>query len=218
MRILSAIALLAFSLCAQSQSSTKPAFLQGHQGPRVGFGMATQSSGALFGNTSNLLFGPLLGWHFEAPVHPQVSIMPEVLWMTKGFVVRNPAQGTRARATFHYLEVPLGIKVSTDRAADGLYLLFGPSMGYYLRGRYQNWLNGELIQDVKYDLSSSQNRFQFSGMVGMGMEGERWSFDVRAQTSLTPFDRLQRVQNVVYALTVAYRIPGKKPPEPEEEQ
>ena len=218
MRILSAIALLAFSLCAQSQSSTKPAFLQGHQGPRVGFGMATQSSGALFGNTSNLLFGPLLGWHFEAPVHPQVSIMPEVLWMTKGFVVRNPAQDTRARATFHYLEVPLGIKVSTDRAADGLYLLFGPSMGYYLRGRYQNWLNGELIQDVKYDLSSSQNRFQFSGMVGMGMEGERWSFDVRAQTSLTPFDRLQRVQNVVYALTVAYRIPGKKQPEPEEEQ
>ncbi|MBK6830815.1 MAG: hypothetical protein IPG92_08800 [Flavobacteriales bacterium] len=74
--------------------------------------------------------------------------------------------------------------------------------------------------DIKYNLSNSEKRFQVSGMVGMGMEGERWSFDVRAQTSITPFERLQRVQNVVYALTVAYRIAGKKPTEkdPEEER
>ncbi len=213
---------ISFALCIAlaSNGQEKPAFLQGHQGPRIGFGMATQSNGQLFGNTSNLLLGPIIGWHFEAPLHPQVSLMPEILWMTKGFTIRNPAQSTRARSTFRYLEVPLGVKVSTDKAADGMYLLLGPSFGYFLSGRYQNWLNGDLITDVKYDLSSTQKRFQVSGMVGMGMEGERWSFDVRAQTSVTPFDRLQRVQNVVYALTVAYRIAGKKPAEedPEEER
>ncbi len=220
MRLPVTLFFLAVGVLAQAQDANKPAFLQGHQGPRIGFGMATQSNGQLFGNTSNLLLGPIIGWHFEAPVHPQVSIMPEVLWMTKGFVVRNQAQATRSRSTFRYLEVPLGVKVSTDKAADGMYLLVGPSFGYFLSGRYQNWLNGELIQDVKYDLGSSQKRFQVSGMVGMGMEGDKWSFDVRAQTSVTPFDQLQRVQNVVYALTVAYRIAGKKPPEkdPEEER
>ena len=51
--------------------------------------------------------------------------------------------------------------------------------------------------------------FQFSGAVGMGMEGPKWAFDVRAQTSLTPFDAMTNVQNVVYALTFAYRIEGK---------
>ncbi len=194
-----------------------PAFLQSHQGPRMGLGMATQSVGGLFSNTQNLLVGPVLGWHFEAPLHPQVSLVPEILWMVKGSVVRNPSQDTRERSSFNYLEVPLGVKISTEKATDGMYLLVGPSLGYMLSGRYKKWQYGDVIVDEKYELSDSQNRFQFSVMVGLGMEGPKWAFDVRAQTSLTPFDPLLQVQNVVYALTFAYRIPGKKPPEPEEE-
>lgn len=201
-----------------ARAQDRPVWLQGHQGPRVGFGMATQSNGQLFGNTSNLLLGPLLGWHFEAPLHQQVSLMPEILWMTKGYLVRNPALATRERSTFRYLEVPLLVKISTDKGEDGMYLLVGPSAGYFLSGRFQRWLNGELNTDIKYDLTDSNRRFQFSGVVGMGMEGDRWAFDVRAQTSLTPFDRFQRVQNVVYALTVGYRIAGKEPPDPAREE
>ncbi|MBK8500302.1 MAG: PorT family protein [Flavobacteriales bacterium] len=209
--------ILCMSLSATAQTQERPAFLQGHQGPRIGFGMASQSSGALFGNSSNLLFGPLGGWHFEAPLHPQMSLMPEVLYMAKGFVVRNPAQGTRSRSVYRYLEVPLLLKISTDKGEDGMYLLAGPSVGYFLSGRTQTWLNGQLNTDIKYDLTDSNRRLQFSGVVGMGMEGDRWAFDVRAQTSLTPFDSFQRVQNVVYALTIAHRIPGKKPPAREKE-
>lgn len=215
MRLLAFSFVLHMTLFATAQE--RPAWLQGHQGPRGGFGMATQSTGQLFGNSSNLLFGPVAGWHFEAPLHPQVSLMPEILWMTKGFVVRNPAQSTRERSVFRYLEVPLLLKISTDKGEDGMYLLAGPTMGYFLSGRYQSWLDGDLVTDIKYNLTDTQKRLQFSGLLGMGMEGEKWSFDVRAQTSLTPFDRLQRVQNVVYALTVAYRIAGKKPPEAETE-
>ena len=180
--------------------------------------MATQSVGGIFENTSDLLLGPVLGWHFEAPVHPQVSIMPEVLWMTKGFVVRNPAQATRARSTFRYLEVPVLVKISVDKEKDGLFLLVGPSMGYYLSGRYKTWQNGQVLQDTRFDLSNTQRRFQFSAVAGLGVEGPRWGFDVRAQSSVTPFDRVVKVQNVVYALTAAYRISGrgKERPEPED--
>ena len=85
------------SLCVAlaSNGQEKPAFLQGHQGPRIGFGMATQSNGQLFGNTSNLLIGPVIGWHFEAPLHPQVSLMPEILWMTKGLSLIHISEPTR---------------------------------------------------------------------------------------------------------------------------
>jgi hypothetical protein len=190
---------VAAALCSLSLATAQ-------HGPRFGLCLATQSTGALFQNTSNLLAGPLVGWHFEAPVHPQVSIMPEVLLMTKGFSVRNPAQNTRARSTFRYLEVPILAKVSLDASADGLYLLAGPSMGYFLSGRYQSWLEGREVSDIRYELSNANRRFEFSGVVGMGMEGPKWAFDVRAQTSITPFDRFVRIQNVVYALTLGYRI------------
>lgn len=202
-----------------AQSPTpQPPFPQGRNGPRLGFGMASQSTGGLFQNGTDLLIGPYAGWHWEAPVHWQMSIMPELLWVTKGSVVRNPAQGVRERNTFRYLELPILLKMSTDKQQDGLFLLAGPSVGYFVTGRYQRWLNGEKDTDIKYDLSNTERRFQLSVLLGMGMEGERWAFDVRAQTSITPFEELIKVQNVVYALTVAYRMGGKKaePPETEE--
>ncbi len=205
------------SLFAQ-EAAPPPPFPEGHNGPRIGVCMATQSAGGLFQNTTDMLAGPMIGWHFEAPLHWQVSLMPEILWMTKGSVVRNQAQGVRTRSTFRYLEVPLLLKISTDRRADGMFLLAGPSMGYFLSGRYQSWLNGQQNTDVRYDLSTNERRFQFSLIFGIGMEGERWAFDVRAQSSVTPFDRLIRVQNQVYALTVAYRMGGKKPKSTEEEE
>ncbi len=182
---------------------------QGHMGPRFGAAFATRSIGGLFQNTSNLMAGPLLGWHFEAPLHPQVSLMPEILYLTKGFANRNPAQAVRIRETYRYLEVPLLLKVGLDKTENGIYLLAGPSVGYFLSGRSQFWQENEILFDNRFKSPLNGRKLQLSGMVGMGMEGPRWGFDVRAMTSLTPFDRFQRIQNVVYALTFAYRIPGK---------
>lgn len=209
MRLLVPLLLLATPVAAQ-EPAKQPPFPEGRNGPRVGLGLATQTTGGLFQNTTDMLIGPMLGWHFEAPLHWQVSLMPEILYMTKGSVVRNPAQGVRTRSTFHYIEVPLLLKVSTDQQADGMYLIGGPSAGYFLSGRYQSWLNGQQNTDIRYDLSNNERRFQFSVVFGMGMEGHRWAFDVRAQSSVTPFDRLIRVQNQVYALTLAYRMGGTK--------
>lgn len=184
---------------------------ESHHGPRFGLGLATQSVGGLFQNTSNLMPAPVLGWHFDLPIHPQMSIMPEVLWMTKGFVVRNPNEATRSKSTFRYLEVPISLKVHMDKnRQDGLYLLAGPSIGYFLRGNFKQWLEDDLIIDSQYSLSNTGNRLEFSGLVGMGMEGEKWAFDVRAQTSLTPFEQFTTINNVVYSLNFGYRI-SKKP-------
>src|SRR5690606_12967736 len=63
----------------------------------------------------------------------------------------------------------------------------------------------------KYQMPPNERQIQFSALVAMGMQGERWESDVRAQTSITPFERFTRIQNVVYALTLGYRLgPGSQ--------
>jgi len=182
---------------------------QNIHGPRLGLGLATQSVGGLFQNTQNLLPGPVFGYGVELPMHPQFIIMPELLWMTKGAVVRNQAQQTRSKNAFRYLELQVMVKVSTDAKPGGLFLTLGPSFGYFVTGRSRTWYNGDLTTDVKYDLSDSDNRFQFSAAVGMGTDMKRTSFEFRAQTSLTPFSSTLQTQNIVYQMTFAWRITPK---------
>jgi hypothetical protein len=188
---------------------------QNIHGPRLGLSLATQSVGGLFQNTQNLLPAPVFGYGVELPMHPQFIIMPELLWMTKGAVVRNQAQQTRSKNAFRYLELPVMVKVSTDSKPGGLFLTLGPSFGYFVTGRSRTWYNGELTQDVKYDLSESDNRFQFSAAVGMGTDMKKTSFEFRAQTSLTPFSSTLQTQNIVYQMTFAWRI-IPKPKDPRE--
>lgn len=186
---------------------------QNIHGPRLGLGLATQSVGGLFQSTSNLLPAPVFGYGVELPLHPQFVIMPELLWMTKGAVVRNQAQQTRSKSAFRYLELPVLVKVSTDAKPGGIFLTIGPSFGYYVAGRSRTWLDGELQSDVKYDLQDTDNRFQFSAAVGMGTDMKKTSFEFRAQTSLTPFSSTLQTQNIVYQLTFAWRfLPKAKGP------
>ncbi|MBL7940875.1 MAG: PorT family protein [Flavobacteriales bacterium] len=182
---------------------------QSLHGPRLGLSLATQSVGGLFQNTDNLLPGVALGYGAEFPMHPQFIIMPELLWLTKGAIVRNQAQLTKSRTTLHYLELPVMVKIGTDAKPGGIFLTVGPSIGYFVSGHYKTWYNGEVTQDSKYDLQGSDNRFQFSGAVGMGTDMERVSFEFRAQTSFTPFSSTLQTQNIVYQLTFAWRFPPK---------
>ncbi len=177
-------------------------------GPRVGLGLANQSIGGLFQNTGGLLPGPIIGWHFDLALHAQVSFMPEFLYMTKGYSIRNPVQQQRDVMRLNYVEVPLTFKISVDKEPNGMFLLVGPSVGYFLNGRFQRWIENRLTLDHTSVLPRDGRKLQFSGVVGIGMEGARVGFDVRAQTSLTPFDPVTRIQNVVYALTMAYRLGG----------
>lgn len=182
---------------------------QTYHGPRVGLGLATQSVGGLFQNTSDLLVGPEFGWGLDILLHPQFSIMPELLYMTKGAVVRNPAQDTHSRTTFRYLELPVMVKVGTDTKAGGMLFTLGPSLGYYLSGNSKSWLGDDLVTDVDYELGDA-DRFEFSGAVGIGFDQKKWTFEMRAQTGLTPFSPVTEVHNVVYSFLFAWRFEVKQ--------
>jgi len=189
---------LAYSACAQ-------------HGPRVGIGLATRGPG-VFGGSTAMLPGPLLGWHVEARLHPQVSFVPEVLWMTKGSFARDPALGASTTLTMRFVEVPLLLKISTDKKPNGLFILAGPGLGWFVRGREQRFLNGSLTFDQPVVLADNERRSQFSITLGFGMEGQRWGFDARGQSSTGLFDPIIRPQNQVYALTVYCRL-NNPPPE-----
>lgn len=161
---------------------------------------------------------PLFGWHFEARLHDQVSFMPEVLWMTKGSYVRNPALRASTIFTMRYIEVPLLLKISTDKKPNGIFLLAGPGIGWFLQGREQRYLNGEKNYDEPIKLADNERRSQFSVTLGFGFEGRRFAFDARGQSSTGLFDAIVRPQNQVYALTVAYRFNNPPPVQPTEEE
>jgi hypothetical protein len=180
-------------------------------GPRIGIGLATRGPGVFGGSKADMLPGPLFGWHFEAPLHPQVSLMPELLWMTKGALVRVPAQGLSTVFTLRYIEVPLVLKISTDRKPNGLFILAGPGLGWFVRGREQRFLNGQLTFDEPVALADNERRSQFSVTLGFGMEGQRWGFDARGQSSTGLLDPVVRPQNQVYMLTVYFRFNNPKP-------
>jgi len=40
----------------------------------------------------------------------------------------------------------------------------------------------------------------------LGRASDRWSWELRAQTSVTPFDKVQRVQNLVFGLHFTHRL------------
>jgi len=181
-------------------------------GPRAGIGLATRGAGVFGGRQADMLPGAVLGWHAEAHLHAQVALVPEVLWMTKGVLVREPAQGVSTLLTMRYIEVPVLLKISTDRKPNGLFILAGPGLGWFVRGREQRFLNGQLTFDQPVVLADNERRSQFSITLGFGMEGQRWGFDARGQSSTGLLDPVVRLQNQVYALTVYFRFNNPKPP------
>lgn len=44
--------------------------------------------------------------------------------------------------------------------------------------------------------------------LGLGRTGDRWGWELRAQSSVTPFDRFIRSQNLVVGIHLTYRLPS----------
>ncbi|MEZ4738124.1 MAG: hypothetical protein R2818_01920 [Flavobacteriales bacterium] len=82
-------------------------------------------------------------------------------------------------------------------------------MGYYVAGRYKQWYDGDTQQDIKYQLAETNNRFQFQCSDGHGHRHGTNSFEVRAQTSLTPFSSTLQTQNIVYQAHLRLALPSE---------
>ncbi len=186
-----------------------PILLSGqvHQGPRLGLAIATQTAGQFLQWQGLPKFGPIFGWSWDIPYTHQVHVLIEPMWMSKGSWIQTPAQQLQSYTTLSYLEFPVLAKLDLDAAENGTFLTGGVIYGYWVAGRFRQTRNGDEVIDFKYDLSGPNvRRSQWSVAVGLGRAMKRWSWEFRAQTSVTPFDKVIRSQNLVFGLHVTHRL------------
>ena len=181
---------------------------QARSGPRVGLSMATISAGQLQWNGLPK-FGPILGWSWDIPWTRQASFLIEPMYMSKGSLTQNAVLDTWTRVRLGYLELPVVIKLSLDTLPGGIFLSGGVIGGYLINGRQVVKQNGGVTYDQTYNLAGSTKREQASVSVGLGWDKKQTSFEVRMQTSITPFSTVVRGQNLVVALHFSYYLRKK---------
>lgn len=181
---------------------------QVRQGPRFGLAVATQTAGQFLQWQGLPKLGPIVGWSWEVPYTHQVGILIEPMLMSKGSWVQNAPLQTNTFTTLRYLELPVLAKLDVDTTKGGTYLSGGIIYGYWIYGRTRVTQYGQETSDVTYDLSQPNvRRSQWSVALGLGRSGKKWGWELRAQTSVTPFDRLIRSQNLVFGIHLTYRLP-----------
>ena len=191
---------------------------QARSGPRVGLSLSTISAGQLLRFNGLPKPGPILGWSFEVPWTAQASFLIEPMYIAKGSLVQNAVQRTWTSVRLGYLELPVMFKISTDQQPGGLFLTGGVIGGYWMNGRQVVKQDGNVLFDQSYTLSGSTGRTQVSAGLGLGWDRPKSSFEVRFQTSITPFFLVLRGQNLVAGLHYTYYLPGQKKKVEDEEQ
>ena len=192
---------------------------QMRHGPRIGLAVATQTAGQFLQWQGLPKLGPIVGWSFDIPYTYQVGFRVEPTLMSKGSWTRNDQTNTNTFVTLRYLELPVLLRLDLDTTKGGFFLTGGGIYGHWISGRVRTTINGEEFQNIRYDLSQPNvNKSQWSVAVGLGQQGTKWSWEVRGQTSVTPFDRLIRSQNLVFGIHLTYWLPLPEKPKKEEDE
>lgn len=177
-------------------------------GPRLGLALATQTAGGQLFSTGGLpKLGPIVGWSFDIPRTEQFHFLVEPMWMSKGSWTRNATLKTNTFVTLNYLELPVLLKLSVNPDPQGTFLTGGIIYGYWIGGRYKTVVDGATLANYKYDVTNATQRSQWSVAIGLGREHNNWMWEVRAQSSITPFSYLVKVQNAVLGIHLTWRLP-----------
>jgi hypothetical protein len=188
----------AISLTASAQLRT---------GPRIGLSLATISAGGVFNWNGLPKPGPIVGWSFEIPWTKQASFLVEPMYTSKGSLTQNAQLRTFTSVRLGYLELPVMFKISTDTVPDGFFLTAGGMFGWWMNGRTVTRQDGNVLFESSYTLEGTTNRSQVSVGIGFGWDRPRSRFELRYQTSITPFSTVLRGQNLVVGLHYTYLLP-----------
>lgn len=179
-------------------------------GLRAGLSLASISTGQLFGWNGVPQPGPIVGLSLEVPWTRQASFLLEPMYIGKGSLVQNAVLNTWTSTRLNYMEVPLMFKVSTDTVPGGFFLTGGAMLGYWIGGRQVIRQDGNVIAEEPFSPVGTTRRSQVSMGVGFGWDGNRSSFELRGQTSVTPFSPIVRGQNVVVGLHYTYYLQSRE--------
>lgn len=154
--------------------------------------------------------GPAVGFFYVHPLTGRFALQPELNYHRKGFSLMKDfgAYKDETKFTFHYLDVPILLRVSPflDRA---FKVLVGPVPSYLLDAR-ANIKVGSV--ETSMDYTGQMKRFDLGMAVGLGGQFARgFNMEARYTHGLLDVSRVpgQDLKNWSLALTVgwAFRLP-----------
>jgi len=190
MRYLTFIIILFFSLNSDAQGVTG--------GIRVGADIASQTFGSEREGQTDWKTGFLAGVSRDHDFGNQFHMLSDLIWIMKGTRSRDDATRTKGVTTLNYIELDLLGKFEfSNEKENGLFVTFGPTLGYFLGGRIKNTQEGVEISNDKVSGEALDRRFEFGGAAGVGFDLNNWILEFRGQLGLTSIDSGGQVKNAV---------------------
>ncbi len=162
-------------------------------GPLVGLNFADDSGDDFadeFGDTSSRL-GFALGGFAEFGLSDMVSLRPELVYTQKGTEIE--AGGVDAKLKLDYVQLPVLAKIMFGAAGAGprFSLLIGPAFGFSAGCTFDidaplvvaagpSLATGASMVEIDCeDIGADTKGFEFAGVVGLGVDLDRFTVDVR---------------------------------------
>jgi hypothetical protein len=188
-RILVGAAAFAALLVASPSAAQAPV----SAGPLVGLNFADISGDDFadeFGDTSSRL-GFAVGAFAEFGLSDMVSLRPELVYTQKGTEVE--AGGVEAKVKLDYVQLPVLAKIMFGAAGAGprFNLLVGPAFGFSAGCSFDidaplviaagpSLATSAAMIDIDCeDIGADTKGFEFAGVVGLGVDFDRFTVDVR---------------------------------------
>ena len=154
--------------------------------------------GGLNDQANKFKIGMRAGFFLKLDVSESVSIQPEILYSTRGYVQKSlsstsvSVKDTSIKHNFSYIDFPF---LANIRAADNIYMLIGPQLGYLSNARSKGTISiGPKTSAVDTNDVYGFNTTEYSLVMGGGY---KFKFPLDASLRFT------------YGLTKLYQGEGK---------
>ncbi|MBD2714279.1 PorT family protein [Microvirga sp. STR05] len=97
-----------------------------------------------------------------------ISFQPELLYSQKGFQFEDDDFDYKAKQTYHYVDVPLLLRIN----ADGPFFELGPQVGVLLGQKAKVTVDGEEVDSDSDSDLEGYNRVDFGYIAGVGYQLE----------------------------------------------
>jgi len=148
-------------------------------GPKAGVNYSTWYN-TLLGNV-DFRFGYQFGVAWDNDFGNKFHFAPEILFIQKGFTLRNAQTQRVDKARLNYIEVPLIGKFDlTDKKGNRPFFSLGMTLSYYLGGDFEQTQDGQDVSNGSFT-DGPDKKFDIGALAGAGMDLGRFIFEIRGQ-------------------------------------
>ena len=160
--------------------------------------------------------GYTAGIFAEIGFDDRLSIQPEALFSTRGFVHSNLQQTSELgeliatidfHYIFHYIDLPVLCRYNLDLDSEvSPYIYFGPCVSYFSRSMYK--IKGGTNDGASDDIYTSyMKRWELSGIIGLGVHYNQFLLEVRFLLAFTDHYEFNDAKNYAWSVLIGYDIP-----------